>query len=541
MSQGAPFAFDWLFDHARARPLAPAVGSPTQGWVSYGALAGQVGQLLFALREAGVSEGGFVVVTVPACATSVAVALAAQACGAAVADVNRELGREALAEILRQTAARVVVAPGRDAALWGELARAAKLSHLFVVHPAKPNEKLAAVLEGVPWTWLPEAPPKDGAFRGEPACVRSPDAPALLVYTSGSTGAPRAVVQTHRNIAANTEGICRYLELTAADRALATLPLFYCYGRSVLQTHLHAGASVFFDNRFMYPRVVMEAVAEQRCTGFAGVPLTFESLRRQVELTALDLSALRYVTQAGGAMQPDTVRWARQVFAPAKLFVMYGQTEATARLTYLPPERAEEKVGSAGRALHNVELAIVDDGGQALPAGVAGNVVARGPSITPGYFQAPAETAEILKGGWLWTGDVGRLDEEGFLFLTGRSKDFLKLGGHRVSAAELEEALARVEGVKEVAVVGVKDAAGGEQAVAFVVKESGAALDERAVRRATREKLPAFKVPKYVCFTAALPRTASGKIAKAELQEWIRRDDTLLEGRADAGLGEEGD
>ncbi len=534
----SPFAFDWVFDHASRSPQATALGAPGLAWVTYAELAAQVRTLAALLAEAGVGPDGFLVVTLPAGSLSVAAALAAQLLGAAVADVNRELGKDGLAEVLRQTAAKAALIPGRDAALWGPLARAATLDRLFVVHPVKPPDKLAALLDGVPWTWVPEAFPTS-ADSG-PSPVRRADAPALLVYTSGSTGTPRAVIQTHANIDANTRAIARSLSLTAEDRALATLPLFYCYGRSVLQTHLWVGGSVFFDGRFMYPRVVMEEVAAQRCTGFAGVPLTFESLRRQVDLSTLDLRTLRYVTQAGGAMHPDTVRWARTAFAPAALYVMYGQTEATARLACLPPSHAEAKAGSAGRALDNVELRIVDDSGAPQPVNAPGNVVARGPSITPGYFQAPAETAEILKDGWLWTGDVGRLDEDGFLFLSGRTRDFLKLGGHRVSAVELEEALARQKGVSEVAVVGWKDDQGAEQAVAFVVKSTDAEVSAQALRRACREALPAFKVPKYICFTERLPRTASGKVAKAQLQESIQRDDTLLEGRAGAGPGEEG-
>ncbi len=507
--------------------------------MSYARFAGLIQSLAVKLAEEGVGASGFVLQAAPASAVAVAASLATQALGAGAVDVNRELGREALLEILRQTEARVAVVAGRDVALWAELGRHVGLQHLLIVHPSGPTERMEAVLAGLRWTWIPE----NGDFShagAETGFVRQEHAPALLIYTSGSTGVPRGVVQTHANIDANTRAICRYLELGPEDRAMATLPLFYCYGKSVVQTHLCVGGSVFFDHRFMYPRVVMEAIREQRCTNFAGVPLTFESVRRQVELSTVDLGPLRFVTQAGGAMHPDTVRWARQAFAPAKLFVMYGQTEATARLTYLPPERAEEKRGSVGRALDNLELRVVDDQGQPVTNGAVGHVVARGPSITPGYFRAPEETAAILRDGWLWTGDLGSLDDEGFLFLAGRTKEFLKLAGNRVSALEIEEILARHPAVHEVAVVGTHDPDGEEQALAFVVPAPESSPDEHALRRHCREQLPAFKVPKYVRFIRSLPRTSTGKVAKAELQEWIRRDTTLLEERAAAGLGAEG-
>jgi acyl-CoA synthetase (AMP-forming)/AMP-acid ligase II len=351
---------------------------------------------------------------------------------------------------------------------------------------------------------------------------------ALLVYTSGSTGTPRAVVQTHGNVDANSRAIAAYLELTARDRAMATLPLFYCYGRSVLQTHLLVGGSVFFDHRFMYPKVVLDEMVAQGCTGFAGVPLTFENLKRQVDVAALDLTPLRYVTQAGGRMHPDTVAWVRAAFAPAELFVMYGQTEATARLTYLPPAMADTKAGSVGVAVAGVELGIVDDAGAPVATGTAGNVVARGASITPGYFHAPEETAEILRDGWLWTGDIGRLDGDGYLFLTGRTKDFMKLGGNRVAPQEIEDVLARHPAVQAVAVGGGSDSTGAEQAVAFVVPRVGAVVDENDVRRFCREHLPAFKVPTRVVTVDALPLTSSNKIARTTIQEWIRNDPSLL-------------
>jgi acyl-CoA synthetase (AMP-forming)/AMP-acid ligase II len=216
-------------------------------------------------------------------------------------------------------------------------------------------------------------------------------------------------------------------------------------------------------------------------------------------------------------MHPDTIDWARDAFRPAELFVMYGQTEATARISYLPPERAVDKRGSVGRAIDGLALKIVDDAGHALPPSTVGQVWASGESITPGYFQSPEETAQIARDGWLVTGDLGYLDEEGFLFLTGRTKEILKLGGHRVSAKEIEETIARHPAVLEVAIVGTSDDVTGEAAVAFVVQREGATLTADDVRRWTRDHLAAYKVPRDVVFSSALPRTANGKIARAEL------------------------
>ncbi|AKU89856.1 class I adenylate-forming enzyme family protein [Vulgatibacter incomptus] len=536
MSTASAFVFDWVFEHARRSPDAPAVGTPS-GWTSYRELAGAVRGLASRLEEGGVLPGAFVTLALPPGPAAVASATAIQALGACAVELNRQLDARTIEEVLAQTGARHAVVHLRDVEVWAQLARAHGFSRLFVVAPAAPSPRLQALLQGIDWTWVDEQTPGGGDSAWD-APVREAEAPALLVYTSGSTGAPRGVVQTHSNVHANTEAIGSYLGLTSADRALSILPLFYCFGRSILQTHLFAGGSFFFDHRFVYPKVVMEAVAEQRCSGFYGVPLTFELIRRHVDLRSIALDSLRYVAQAGGAMSPDTIRWAREVFAPAPLFVMYGQTEATARLSYLPPDRAADKAGSIGRGLDNVELRVVDATGRELAPRAVGELVARGPSITPGYFRAPAETAEILRDGWLWTGDLGWQDEEGFVFLVGRAKDMLKLAGHRVSAAELEHVLSEHPDVREAAVVGVPDAAGQEAAVAFVVAAGDASPDAGELRRFCRQRLPAFKVPREIRFVRELPRTASGKIAKAALREGL--DDAILEGRVEAGSRAEG-
>jgi acyl-CoA synthetase (AMP-forming)/AMP-acid ligase II len=535
MSVDSPFVFDWVFEHARARPEAMALGTPT-GWSTYGELAGAVRGLAAGLSAAGVGPGAFVVLALPAGPAAVAATLAAQALGACAVEINRELETPTVESILVETAARHVFVHGRDVGRWAGLARAHRLRHLHVVAPAPLPPRAVETLDGLSWTWVDERRPA-GADAPALASHRDTGAPALLVYTSGSTGKPRGVVQTHANVDANTRAIGRYLGLAAGDRALSILPLFYCYGRSILQTHVFAGGSVFFDHRFLYPRVVMEALAEHRCTGFYGIPFTFEAIRRNVDVRSIPFPALRYVAQAGGAMHPDTIRWVREAFAPARLFVMYGQTEATARLSYLPPELAEAKRGSIGRGLDNVELRVVDEAGRPLPAGETGEVIARGPSIMPGYYRAPAETAEVLRDGWLRTGDLGWRDEDGFVYLVGRAKDMLKLSGHRVSAAELERVLAEHPAVREAAVVGGSDGRGGEAAVAFVIAAPDPPPDPEELRRFCRQRLPAFKVPREIRFVADLPRTAAGKVAKAELRERLAREPSILEGRVDAGSG----
>lgn len=514
----SPFLPDWLFFHADRRPEAPAVAMPAVR-LSYGDLAGRVRALAGHLAARGLSPGDRVLVALPNVAAMVVAGLAVQMLGGTVVEVNREWGPEVLARIVERSGSRHAVLWGRDAVLWTKALAGRALQSLWVVHGAL-TEALVAALgvnaalllpDGSVDSALGAAPP------AKPATLKA-EWPALILYTSGSTSQPRGVIQTFRNIEANSRSIIQYLRLTAEDRALLVLPLYYCYGRSVLQTHLLAGGSLFLESRTVFPRLVMESLATEGCTGLAGVPLTFEILRRQVDLSAFSFPRLRYLTQAGGPMAPETVAWVREAFRPAELFVMYGQTEATARLSYLPPAHAAEKAGSIGIAIPGVELKVVDEAGRELPRGEIGQLVARGDNVTPGYLDEPEETAAILHDGWLWTGDLALRDEDGYFFHRGRAKEILKIGGHRVSPVEIEHVLARHPTVAEVAVIGEDHELKGEVAVAFVVPREGQAPDESELRHFCQEQLPAYKVPGRFVLTASLPRNAAGKLLRAEVK-----------------------
>jgi acyl-CoA synthetase (AMP-forming)/AMP-acid ligase II len=484
--------------------------------LSYGELADRVRALAGCLAADGVGPGDRVLLALPNTPATVVAGLAVHAVGATAVEVNREWSAEVLGGIVSRSRVRHAVVWGRDARTWAKVSSERPLS-LWVVQGG--SAALPEPLRGARASRLQDDGRVDPAAPSAvpPPVEPRPEWPALILYTSGSTGTPRGVVQTFRNVNANTRSIAQYLALDADDRALVVLPLYYCYGRSVLQTHLLAGGSVFLDGRFAFPRVVLEALGSEGCTGFAGVPLTFEIIRRQVDVASLPFPRLRYLTQAGGAMAPETIEWVRGAFRPARLFVMYGQTEATARLSYLPPERAEEKRGSIGVPIPGVELQVVDEQGRELPPGEVGHLVARGENVTQGYLDEPEETAAILHDGWLWTGDLAYRDADGFLFHRGRSKEILKIGGHRVSPVEIEQAIARHPDVAEAAVVGVRHDLMGEVAVAFVVPRPGRTPSEAELRRHCRAELPAWAVPAALTWVDALPRNEAGKLLRAEL------------------------
>jgi long-chain acyl-CoA synthetase len=513
------FAPDWLYFHAERSPDRPAVASPTSR-LTYGDLAARVRALANQLATRGIGPGSRVLVALPNTPATVVASLAVNALGGTSVEVNREWSAETLGDIVAKGGIRELFVLARDARMWGTALQGCAIDHIWGVHQAALDAAFLEAVGHIPATLLLEDGRIDpNAEVAPPAAMHtlSADLPALVLYTSGSTRTPHGVIQTFRNVDANTRSIVEYLDLTAEDRALVTLPFYYSYGRSILQTHLLAGGSVFLDNRMAFPRIVLEALASEGCTGFAGVPLTFELIRRQVDVSTIHFRRLRYLTQAGGEMAPETIAWVRTAFQPAKLYVMYGQTEATARLSYLPPDRAEDKAGSIGIGIPGVELQVVDELGRELPDGEIGELVARGQNVTPGYLEQPGETAAIVRDGWLWTGDLAYRDADGFFFYRGRLKEILKIGGHRVSPAEIEHVLARHPGVADVAVLGLRDDLMGEVPGAVLVPRGNPAPSETELLEFCRERLPSYQVPVSFVFAEALPRNESGKLLRAEV------------------------
>lgn len=348
--------------------------------------------------------------------------------------------------------------------------------------------------------------------------LREDDA-ACILYTSGTTGHPKGVVLSHRNLASNTAAIVDYLELTHTDRVVTVLPFYYSYGSSVLHTHVRAGGCLVIEENLVYPHAVVETLARERGTGFAGVPSTFALLLARVKLADYDLSALRYVTQAGGAMSPSLVERLRAVLPHTSLFIMYGQTEATARLTYLSPQKLQHKLGSVGIPVNGVEIQIRDEHSRPLPRDTEGEVWVRGPNVMLGYWRNEAATREVLQDGWLKTGDMGRLDADGFLFLVGRRSDMIKAGAHRVHPQDIEDVIAELPNVQEVAIVGIEDELLGQTIKAFVVPRPSCELNAMQVQAHCKSRLANYKIPKTVEIVSSLPRTASGKIRRIELMQ----------------------
>ncbi len=362
-------------------------------------------------------------------------------------------------------------------------------------------------------------------FQGDPALWPEPDpgfdldSDAALMPTSGTTARPRLVRVTHRNLQANTDSIIEYLELTAAERMMVVLPFYYCYGASLLHTHLRVGATLVISNTFTYPETVLDMMDTAQCTGFAGVPSTYQILLRNSSFPKRELPRLAKMQQAGGKLHNALLQELAASHPAASVYVMYGQTEATARLSYLPPALFHEKMGSIGRGIPGVSLKVLNENGTPIQPGEIGEIVAQGENISPGYLDDEEASHEKFRSGALYTGDLATMDDDGFISIVDRKSDFIKSFGHRISSYEVESCLLQIPEIVSAAVVGLPDEQAGERVAAFVVRKTGSTLAEQDILQHCRAHLARHTVPAQVIFLPNLPLNAHGKVLKSELRK----------------------
>lgn len=460
------------------------------------------------LLDLGVSRGARVVIGLDNGASMVAAYFGAMRIGAVAVPVVPGARSDRLPAVVADcTPEAAIVDPALAGSAIGQAALGA-VPHV-VVHDS-----------GAPDTW-PVPGDADVSRRTE---GRADVELAAIIYTSGSTGEPRGVMLSHRNFVANARAIVHYLELTAADRVMCVLPFSYVYGLSLLHTHVMVGGSLVIENRSAFPNVVLNGMAAHRVTGFAGVPSTFALMLRRSNLDQTALPTLRYVTQAGGAMSPAKIdEWLARG-PKAAFYVMYGATEAAARLTYLPPEQLHARRGSIGRPVEGVQLRVLTEEGAEAPAGEVGEIVASGENIAAGYWNRQAATAERFGALGYRTGDLGYVDADGYFFITGRRHDMIKVGANRVGAREIEDVLLSHDAVTETAVVPVPDDLLGEAPVAVVSLATPLPDAERELRGYCAARLAAYKVPVRVLVVADLPKLpGSGKLDRVALRSMAAR------------------
>ncbi|MEI6293416.1 MAG: AMP-binding protein [Methanomicrobiales archaeon] len=344
---------------------------------------------------------------------------------------------------------------------------------------------------------------------------------AVVIFTSGSTGTKKGVMLTHKNLCANTESIVQYIDLTKSDRICATLPFFYCYGASLLHTHLRVGGSILLSNNIFLGGVIRD-INTFSCTGFAGVPSTYQILVNKTPFLKEKLPTLRYMLQAGGQLPNKYIRMIVEAFPGKIFFVMYGATEATARMSYLPPNMVLSKIGSIGRGIPGVRLEVLNENGNPVLPGETGEIIASGDNMMKGYYGDPVGTQRVLQNGRLHTGDLATIDEDGYIYIIGRAKNIIKSGGYRISPNEIEEYICSLEGVNGCVVLGLPDEIMGEAVVAVVQPgDVPEAVLKKEIHIRCKQNLPSYKVPKMVYFVREFPLNASDKVDKQALSASI--------------------
>ena len=347
---------------------------------------------------------------------------------------------------------------------------------------------------------------------------------ASIIYTSGSTGWPKGVMLSHLNMITAAHSITTYLENTENDIIINVLPISFDYGLYQILMAYRVGGTVILEKSFTYPYKVIELISKEKVTGFPGVPTIFALLLNLKNIDKYDFSSLRYMTNTAAALPVSHIARLRDLFPHARLYSMYGLTECK-RVSYLPPEELDRRPNSIGRGMPNEEVYIVDEQGGRVGPGEIGELVVRGANIMMGYWNMPEETEKCLRPGRypgervLYSGDLFKMDDEGYLYFVARKDDIIKCKGEKVSPKEIENVLYSLQGILEAAVVGVHDEILGQAIKAFVALEAGSELTEKEIMRFCSQHLENHMIPKYVILLDSLPKTVTGKISKKMLTE----------------------
>lgn len=487
-----------IWRHAEERPSATGLregqGDQERSW-TFNELRLGISGVMAQLQEKGVGPGTRVLMTLPTGAEFVLAYHAVLALGATAVTVNPLSAPRELEYYITDSGAAFALG-------WRE--------------PGfEPDALTGAVVEVPTPVWILQPGDLDATAAQAPARIAdtAPEDTAALLYTSGTTGRPKGAVLTHRNITSAGALLSKTMELLPEDRLGTALPLFHVFGQGPVMAATYTAGAAFTVIRPFDPNLTLEIAAEHRLTGLAGVPTMWNAmLHVETDRTAEDFKHMRLASSGGAALPLEVARAFKERFG-GEVLEGYGLTETTGAATFNKPGGVR-KEGSVGLPVPGIDIAVVDQEGQLLPRGEVGEIALDGPVVMQEYWNRPEATDATRHGRWFLTGDLGRMDEDDFVFIVDRKKDLVIRGGYNVYPREVEEVLYAHPDVQEAAVAGVPDERLGEEVAAVVALREGAQEDAAALRAWLGERLTAYKVPRIYRFVEALPKGATGKILK---------------------------
>jgi long-chain acyl-CoA synthetase len=475
-----------------------------EGVLTFAHLRDRVFSACEGLRELGVKKGDRVALYLPTWTEYVISYLAVWCCQATAVPLDFMLTSDELESCIRHCEASVLIAKPKASVSLSELkSRCASLTAVVSCEHGAEEER------GLVFSRLLEHAP--ARLQG----AADPKATAIIFYTSGTTGKPKGVLINYRQLSAPPEAMKHFVDLTEKDVTVCALPFSHLGGLIYIQNCLSFGMTVVLMERFI-PLEFLKLVSQHRATCFWIVPSMYYAMLQLKEFETFDLSSLRWIVTFGASNSPDALRRFQQYCPQAHLLNGWGLTETNAPTTVIP--LGSKKIESVGRPAPWVEVKVFGDDGGEVPVSGVGEVAVRGWVVTEGYYKDPALTSETIRKGWFYTGDLGRFDAEGDLYIVGRKKEMIKVAGEIVFEPEVEAAIHRHPDVAEAAVVGVPDKMRGEVPKAFVACKEGKSLSEEDLRAFLRQSLAHFKVPHYFVFLPSLPKNRTGKVDKAQLR-----------------------
>lgn len=491
------FAGDVLERAARNHPSKVALVA-REGEMSFAALNEQVRGLASRLQHEGIKAGERVGLLLP---NSLAFALsyyATQKAGAVTTVMDARLKGQELLGVLEDADLTLLVTHQRLMPDIGNTLREYRPLRLWVVD-GEGEQSFHRRLSLPPGPFQPP--------------VRQPEDDAVILYTSGTTGEPKGVVLDYVNLAQFPYCMGKVCRTAAADVLGCILPMSHISGPIYCNEIVDKGSTmVIFDQ--INPVTLLEGIQRHRITLFHGVPIIFQLVLGVPNAQSYDTRSVVTAGMMGTTVPLALMRAFKALMAHVNVVQGYGLTETSPLITLTELDQADAKMASIGRPVPGVEVEIVDDRGVGVAEGEAGEIITRGPHVMKGYFRRPAATAERLRDGWLYTGDIGRRDADGYYYHLGRKDDMIITGGLNVYPAEVENALSNCPGVQEAVVFALEDAKRGAVIGAAVVPRPGARLNEKDLLQSLRVNLAGFKVPQRIAIRESLPRTSTGKVIR---------------------------